>query len=246
MGLFGGSGKGGRDFNWGNALLAAFGGDAALQALERRRQREAGEAAARAARDEEGGRQEALSLITGPNGQPLFTKSMIAAMTGADASQRVRDELQSRQFSATGGSVESIDPVTGAVTYRQAPWREQVGRALVGQQPGGPVQTLHEGWEPVSVAPGGGAYGVNSSGDVRTLIAPYGAPPMSQTQPQETPPRSPVTGGPSPGTVPNEAQLRAWAREAINQGRDPAQVNQMLEQMLMRGGAGPSGPRNFR
>jgi hypothetical protein len=84
MGFLSGMQKGGRDFNWGNALLAAFGGPQALQSIRQREAAEAEAEAARRARDEQ---------VWGLK-EMGFGNPEIAAMSGQDASQSARQRLE--------------------------------------------------------------------------------------------------------------------------------------------------------
>lgn len=166
-----------------------------------------------------------------------FDKSVIQGMNVEDISGLLREMYQPRQFGPEGGSV--LDPRTNS--YNRAPSRNQVGRSIVdfGANSTTP-NTIYEGVEPVSVAPGGGLYGVDGQGNTRTLIEPAGAAPgAAAPAPQGATPPANAAG--------EEARLRAQAQAAIAVGRDPAAVNQMLEQRLraLRGGAGSGAQTPF-
>lgn len=166
-------------FLMAQALMEGNTGQAAQIMAHQRQQRAAQEQAEReaeAARESEGRRMEALAGLVGPNGQPLFTKDMISSMRGQDASQRVREELASRQFGAAGGSVESTDPTTGQTSFRQAPSRHEFQGSVFDIGPDGQPIMRREGHQIVPLQPGGEAAVFNSYTGQEVTGGPQQAP----------------------------------------------------------------------
>lgn len=152
-------------------------------------------------------------------------KNVINTLRTEELSRLVLERSQPRQFDSGGGS--RFDPLTGQWTL--APSERTIGPDIIRTDSAGQSRPVYQGIDPVAVPPGGGLYGVTGSGEARELIAPAGAPPQIGAQPP------PSGAGPTPGAVVNGYRFR---------GGNPNDPNAW--EPVGQGGAGPSGPRNFR
>lgn len=153
------------------------------QQLELQRQEEARQQAAADRAIQTSSRQQEAAQSLG------WSKDQIAAVNPADLSQLVRERFTPRQYAAGGGSTGYTNP-DGSTRYEVAPWREQVGRSVVGAGANGADPgVMYRGVETVPV-PNVGTFGA-------TDLGPYQegeAPPLGFLPRPGAPPQLPATG----------------------------------------------------
>lgn len=125
---------------------------------------------------------------------------LISSLSPGDLSQYQREVNAPQHYSAEGGATGYRDPVTGAVHYEVAPYRQTVGRTIVGAGANGAdPRTIYRGVEPVPV-PNQGIFG---STDLGTFDAanppPLGFLAQNGASVPETPPPAEISDTRPPG-----------------------------------------------
>lgn len=241
MGLFdhasSAKGASGGGFNWGNALAGFFGGDQALQAMQRHQQmlRQEQELQLRqdaAARDIDitGRQQEAAGNLG-------YSKDRIAAMNPADLSHTVSESMQPHQFGEGGGSYSTVDPSTGQPIWHNAPWRQTFGTDMLQSDGTAPPQSIASRIEFTPV-PNVGVFGTSNGG----LVNPGGRPlpftPGTGAPPPQLPPSPPAA-------TPTATADGSWPTPTLDPTRPDLDGAPPQLPHLPSGGPPATAPRNF-